>query len=444
MLPLIVQGLIITGAGQIVRKAGGYVISVAAKNIELAPLVVGTQFFATKRQMSHTTKVGEEIKAEMQAGFDETNNKLIEIITKLDTQGGFQGFQSLQASVGILQASTAVIGVGVAAGVALSAVNLHQTLKLREDVKQLRLEVKEGLIDLKKAFKDQGAEIIQRIDQVAQDVEFRNHRTILALAYGRFNQAVQCLQDAVKLQDEGQRNAQINLAKGMLFDSLAAYETPELLENTSAAGRLRRRECAWAIDQTLTMTYQLQGAYDVVSDRLSSLQDKIRQDSLTVIDRCETEDELDFLFPELTRIHDHDLAVLESWQNHVDWMRSLPPSELKLLQSADFDNSEVMANSDTNADTTVLAAPPEQLVYENLKQKSHPASLQDQLILMMKPSLRQEFASYISQQAAIAGYKTLVPANLQKASDLAVANLYWYFKVRDESEDDAQEEAITA
>jgi hypothetical protein len=130
----------------------------------------------------------------------------------------------------------------------------------------------------------------------------------------------------------------------------------------------------------------------------------------------------------------------DSWQNHVDWMRSLPPSELKLLQSADLGNSEVPVNSDTNLDTTASAAPPEQLLYENLKQKSHFASLCDQLVLMMKPSLRQEFASYISQQSAIAGYKTLVPANLQKASDLAVANLYWYFKVRDESE----AEAVTA
>ena len=37
------------------------------------------------------------------------------------------GFQAVQASLGVLQATTAVIGVGVAAGVALSAVNLHQT-----------------------------------------------------------------------------------------------------------------------------------------------------------------------------------------------------------------------------------------------------------------------------------------------------------------------------
>lgn len=51
---------------------------------------------------------------------------------------------------------------------------------------------------------------------------------------------------------------------------------------------------------------------------------------------------------------------------------------------------------------------------------------------MIKPELRRESESYISQQAAIAGYKTLVPSNLQQASDLAVANLYWYFKNRDE------------
>jgi hypothetical protein len=347
---------------------------------------------------------------------------------------------TIQASLGILQATTAVIGVGTVAGVALSAVNLHQTLKLREDVKQLRLEVKNGFIDLKKALKDQGTEIIQHIDQVAQDIKFEQHRLVLIQAYGKFLEATKLMKIAMSCEDVSIRNADLANARQTLSEALADYNNPRLLSETSAAGQLRRLECAWAIDQTIALSYQLQNQSAAVSDRLSHLQDKIRQDSLSVIERCETEDELDFLFPELTRIHDHDLAVLESWQNNVDWMRSLPPSELKLLQSADFSNSEIPVNSDTNAETTADSAPPEQLLYENLKQKSHPASLRDQLVLMMKPSLRQEFASYISQQSAIAGYKTLVPANLQKASNLAVANLYWYFKVRDESE----EEAVTA
>jgi hypothetical protein len=493
-----VQRGIASGAYEVVRnKATGQLIGLVrdkatgkfvahaalavARSTPLAPLIPLAELVMGGMQMINTNLGFQETNSIIDAGFQETFGILdnihgslaalkinpliapVQFTTTLVTSGAqmiqtHQGFQktyreleviqtalrSLQASVGVLQATTAVIGVGVAAGVALSAVNLYQTMKLREDVKQLRLEVKNGFIDLKKVLKDQGTEIIQRIDEVAQDIKFEQHRLVLIQAYGRFLEATKLMKIAMSCEDVSIRNADLANARQMLAEALADYNNPRLLSETSAAGQLRRLECAWAIDQTIALSYQLQNESAAVSDRLSHLQDKIRQDSLTVINRCETDDELDFLFPELTRIHDHDLAVLESWQNHVDWMRSLPPSELKLLQSADFDNSEITANPDINADTTALAAPPEQLLYENLKQKSHPASLRDQLVLMMKPSLRQEFASYISQQAAIAGYKTLVPANLQKASDLAVANLYWYFKVRDESEAEAEEEAITA
>jgi hypothetical protein len=434
--------------GQFVGHAVGAVVS-------NSPL----SFLGTAAQMvqTHAGFQGTYIKLDgVQAGLEVLQNSvgLLQATTAVQpilsaaqmyqTHRGFtavlNNLSNIQASLGMLQATTAVIGVGTVAGIALSAVNLHQTLKLREDVKQLRLEVKDGFIDLKKALKDQGIEIIQRIEEVAQDVEFRHHRTILAQAYGRFLQATNRIKIAMSSDDLSIRDSDLANSRQTLDLALADYNNPRLFSEISAAGQLRRKECAWAIEQTIALTYQLQNQLGTVSQCLSHLQDKIRQDSLTVIERCETENELDFLFPELTRIHDHDLAVLESWQNHVDWMRSLPPSELKLLQSADFDNSEITANPDTNANTTALAAPPEQLLYENLKQKSHPSSLRDQLALMMKPSLRQEFASYISQQSAIAGYKTLVPANLQKASNLAVANLYWYFKVRDESED----EAVTA
>ncbi len=345
-----------------------------------------------------------------------------------------RGFQAVQASLGVLQATTTLIGVGTFAGVGLSAVNLHQTLKLRQDVKQLKLEVRDGFIDLKQALKSQGTEIIQRLEEVAQDIKFEQHRLELIKAYGRFLEATKLMKIAMSCQDVSIRNGDLANARQMLAEALADYNNPRLLSETCAAGQLRRLECAWAIEQTIVLSYQLQDEPAAVSDRLFDLQAKIRQDTLTVIDRCETEDELDFLFPEITRIHDHDLAVLESWQNHVDWMRTLPTSELKLLQSAELDNSEITVNSDTNLTTNIITVPPEQLFYENLKQKSHPASLRDQLTLMMKPSLRQEFAAYISKQSTIAGYKTLVSANLQKASDLAVANLYWYFKVRDEEE----------
>ncbi len=40
---------------------------------------------------------------------------------------------------------------------------------------------------------------------------------------------------------------------------------------------------AWAMDQTITLTYQLQGVYEVVSDRLSHLQNKVCQDKLEAL-----------------------------------------------------------------------------------------------------------------------------------------------------------------
>lgn len=340
------------------------------------------------------------------------------------------GLSAIGSNLRVLQATTAVIGVGTVVGVVLSAVNLQQTLKLRQDINQLRLEVKDGFIDLKQALKDQGAEIIKRIDQVALDVEFRNHRTILVQAYGLFTQALHRLRLAMQLQDVNRRNAEIDGARGMLFEALKDYANPHLLQETCAAGYLRRVECAWAIDQTIAITYQLQNEPAAVSDHLSLLQAKIREDSLDVIKRCESEDELDFLFPELTRIHGHDLAVLESWQNHVDWIQTLSPDERQLLPSSDIPAAD---SSDSNQAPVVVAEPEEQSLYNNLKQKSHYLSLRDQLQFIVKPNLRQTHESYISQQAIASGYKALAPSNWQEIPDLTVANLYWYFKVRDEA-----------
>lgn len=364
------------------------------------------------------------------------SNLLISGAQMYQTQQGFtavlNGLQTIQTSLGVLQATTALIGVGTSAGVALTAVNLHQTIKLRKEVEQMRLEVKNGFIDLKQALKDQGVEIRQIIEQVAQDIKFEQHRTVLVRAYGVFIQAMNRFRSAMQLQDFSRRNAEIDGVRGMLFAALADYSNPHLLEETCAAGQLRRLECAWAIEQAIVVTYQVQNEVSAVSDRLSHLQDKICQDALTVINRCESHEKLDFLFPEIIRIKNHDLAVLDSWQNHVNWTQSLPSSDLKLLSSADFNSPE------THYSTINVAEPPEQLVYESLAEKSHFYSLRDQLLFLFEPELRREYEFYISEQAEITGYKTLVTSNLQQASDLTVGNLYYYFKIRDESKDETE------
>ncbi len=370
------------------------------------------------------------------------NNPLSPLVSPMQfVMGGLQmqqmhmGFQGVQATLGVLQATTAVIGVGTFAGVALSAVNLHQTLKLKKAVERLEVKVENGFINLEQLLKGQGAEIKQLISEVVADIKFENHRLVLVRAYGLFNQAIQRMRSALQLQDINRRNAEIDAARGMLFEALADYKNPHLLEETCAAGQLRRLECSWAIEQSIIGTYQVQNEFGAAGDRLSQLQQQIRQDGLTVIAGCDSDDELDFLFPEITRIHNHDLAALDTWQNQIEWIKSLPQSELKELQSKDFTNAKFSSSGDEKSPTTASAIPDEQLFYENLRPKSHFYSLQTQLELMLAPQQRQEYEDYIIEQGKIAGHKSLVSSNLEKASDLAVANLFYYFRVRDESEE---------
>ncbi len=374
----------------------------------------------------------------------EGENMVIKAGKMYQNHQGFQGvlgqLNNLQSSLGILQGTTAVIGVGVAVTAALSAVNLWQTLKLREDVKQLRLEVKDGFIDLKQALRNQGLEVIQQIDQVAQDITFNQHRLEFIKAYSRFLEATKLIKIATSIQDINARNIELSNARQTLSESLAIYNSPHILSETSTAGQLRRYECAWVIEQAIALTYYLQGEPKALSERLSYFQNKIRQDALNVIEHCQTQDELDFIFPEITRIYNHDLAGLELWKNQVNWFNSLPPSDLKLLESVDLNEGELNSVSNLESCLDVIEKPPEQIFYENIKQKSHSSSLKQQLKFLMHSTLRKEAEIYVSENAENFGYKTLNIANLEKSSNLTVANLYWYFKFREESEEQIEEE----
>ncbi|BAB75625.1 hypothetical protein ACN23B_19715 [Anabaena sp. FACHB-709] len=352
--------------------------------------------------------------------------------------------KSLQTNISVLQATIALIELGKIPSVALEAVNLRQTLKLKKEVEEMQLELKNGFIDLQKALKAQGAEVRQIVKEVVHDINFEQHCTVLGRAYSLFMQACNRLQSAMESPDISQRKSEIDSAREMFLEVLADYINPQILEKVSAPGQLRRFECAWAIEQAIVITYQVQNQVAFVSDRLCHLRDKIKEHICTVINNCETYDELNFLFPEISRVCKHDLPILEVWQARVDWLRSLSPVEIKLLAKNNCNDSELADTLVTNQTKIVLSVPPEQLVYEDLAEKSHFYSLLDQMIFMFKPVLRQEYEVYINQQAQAAGHKILIPKNLQQVSDMTVANLYYYFKVRDESNIEETLEAITA
>lgn len=335
-----------------------------------------------------------------------------------------EGIKSLQAGMGVLQASTALIGVGVATTAILSAVSLQQILKLREDVKQMRLEMRDGFVDLRAALQDQGNAVLQRIDEVANDLKFHSQKLLMIKAYGQFREAGRLIETALHCKDVSTRNDTLTAALHLLANALSVYNSPELFADAGAAGSLRRMECIWAIEQMIVLIYQLRRQPEAVCDRLSQLRQRIQRDSLTVIDQCDWEEELDLLFPELLRIQQCDLPVLQTWQGQLEWGQALPPEEQKQLASVEMQvEAEITA-----APAQELVELPEQKLYDNLKQTSHFLSLREQLRFIVKPELRQQYEDYIAERSLAAGYKALAPANWQEVSDQTVANLYWHLK----------------
>ena len=335
--------------------------------------------------------------------------------------------KSLSASVATLQATTAVIGVGVVATGALVAVNLWQTIKLRQDVKKMRLEVQEGFLNLHEALADQGEELLKHIDQVKKDVEFSNHRTILVRAYGQFNKALNRLRTASTLQDYQRRSDEITAARDMLFIALSDYDNNQLMEGVCPAGFLRRRECVWAIEQAIAMTYQMQGEFSAVSDRLTSLSQTIRQDSASVINRIEDVDDLDFFFPEIHRIHGHDLPTISAWHEHANWYQTLSADELKAintlpteLEAADEPKIDPGKEGYENQED-VSEIPWEYQLYEKAQDISHPSAMNDSLLFLMDDESRTASEEYVSERAKLEGLSSLTERNLKAADSLTVA-----------------------
>ncbi|MFP4222288.1 MAG: hypothetical protein ACLFSH_17125, partial [Phormidium sp.] len=340
-------------------------------------------------------------------------------------------------SLGVLQTSIGFIGVGTTANVALGAVSLWQIFKLRQDVEKLGSKIDKGFLDLTSLIQNQGQAIQEQLNRVADDIKFEQHRMELVKAYGQFSGAIELIKTGLSCDDESIRNADLANARSMLGKALSIYRNPNILGDVKAPGYLRRVECAWLIEYEIARSYSLQNQLGSSSQSLLTLEEHIREDGVEVIDRCETEAELDFVGPELLHIHDNDLAFLNVERNQLDWVRSLPPEDKEQLQSLEISNPPA---SDGELSEEELSELPAIAQYEEFKTKSHPLALCDQIRLMMKPQLRVNCIDYICDRAQQEGHRTLIPQYLNEASEFALANLFHYFQPRDDFPEEETEE----
>ncbi|SKB14647.1 conserved hypothetical protein [Planktothrix sp. PCC 11201] len=341
-----------------------------------------------------------------------------------------KGVDSLQEKASILESATATLGVGVALLGILSAQNLQQTRKLDQKLDRVQLELEKGITDLKLIINSQGDEILKTINQVGQEIQQEIHRVQFVNAYGIFQSVHNNrLPSALIIKNPTDRNDKLNFIWNDLQNCLAIYNNKELISCPSISGKLKRLECAWAIEQTLALIDILQNNFEACIFQLNHLREKIIKDCLYLTESCQSEAEIDFIFPRINSIINHDMLLIDFWKNNLKVIQNLSVEDQEKL--ANLDVTDIVSLNQSQESNALQKRSPFEL-YQELKAQSHFVALKDQLKFLIKPELRFEYESYISQRAIAINFQGIALTNWQEVPDLTVANLYYYFKAQEQ------------
>ncbi|MFM6358171.1 MAG: hypothetical protein ACKPH7_01875 [Planktothrix sp.] len=337
-----------------------------------------------------------------------------------------KGMESLQEKASILESATATLGVGVALQGILSALNLQQTGKSNLKLDQVLLELKTGFTDLKSIINYQGDEILKAINQVGQEIKLEMHRVEFVKAYGIFQSVHHNqLPSALITQNSKDRNDKLNFIWNNLQICLAIYNNKELISSPLISEKWKRLQSAWAIEQTLALVDILKNDFDACIFQLNHLKDKIIKDCMELTESCQSEEEIDFIFPRINYIINHDIILIDFWKNNLKVIQNLSIEDQEKLAS--FNVTDIVSLNKAQKSNALQKRSPFEL-YQELKAQSHFVALKDQLKFILKPELRSEYESYIIQKVIALNFKGLALTNWKEVPDLTVANLYYSFK----------------
>ena len=337
-----------------------------------------------------------------------------------------KGMESLQEKASILESATATLGVGVALQGILSALNLQQTGKSNLKLDQVLLELQTGFTELKSIINHQGDEILKAINQVGQEIKLEMHRVEFVKAYGIFQSVHHNqLPSALITQNSKDRNDKLNFIWNNLQICLAIYNNKELISSPLISEKWKRLQSAWAIEQTLALVDILKNDFDACIFQLNHLKDKIIKDCMELTESCQSEEEIDFIFPRINYIINHDIILIDFWKNNLKVIQNLSIEAQEKLAS--FNVTDIVSLNKAQKSNALQKPSPFEL-YQELKAQSHFVALKDQLKFILKPELRSEYESYIIQKAIALNFKGLALTNWKEVPDLTVANLYYSFK----------------
>ncbi len=395
---------------EVVLKSVGFALDVATPFASSVPYLGTVVIFAkvgVKLALNHQSKVASD---------------------NLDRELDYlkKGMDSLQEKASILESATATLGVGVALQGILSAVNLQQTGKSNFKLDQVLLELQTGFTDLTSMINHQGDEILKTINQVGQDIKQEIHKVEFVKAYGIFESVHHNqLPSALITQDSKDRNHKLNCIWNNLQICLSIYNNKYLISSPLISEKWKRLECAWAIEQTLALVDILKNDFEACVFQLNHLKEKIIKDCMELTESCQSQEEIDFIFPRINSMINHDIILIDFWKNNLKVIQNLSIEDQEKLAS--FNITDIVSLNKAQESNALQKRSPFEL-YQELKDKSHFVALKDQLRFILKPELRSEYESYITQKAIALNFKGLALTNWKEVPDLTVANLYYFLK----------------
>jgi hypothetical protein len=146
---------------------------------------------------------------------------------------------------------------------------------------------------------------------------------------------------------------------------------------------------------------------------------------MELTESCQSEEEIDFIFPRINYMINHDIILIDFWKNNLKVIQNLSIEDQEKLAS--FNVTDIVSLNKAQKSNALQKPSPFKL-YQELKAQSHFVALKDQLKFILKPELRSEYESYIIQKAIAMDFKGLALTNWKEVPDLTVANLYYSFK----------------
>ncbi|MBB1126568.1 hypothetical protein [Thiospirillum jenense] len=229
-----------------------------------------------------------------------------------------------------IQSSLTAIGTAATMGCALSAVSVFQLLLIQKSLKRIEKKLDTGFLDLK-VF------VQEKIDNLLDQQQQQR----LSEGFHYYLQGVEEMKSAILMTNPDNKRLALNESISMFRKALAIYDSRQDYNNTNLPARLRRMECAWAIEAMIAEVYSLQQEYSASINSYKKLKNRITAEVCFMEDKI-SEADFQFILSDFCHIYENDFVIIDRKIALMDAMTHAQDIQhlLELLEAENTPNTE--------------------------------------------------------------------------------------------------------